>query len=82
MPEEFIPWLENPENSRQDEWRRARNLVGDLQGTDPRYALDHAMSVLRMITGPSFSSSENWIEMVPNSWSAHSNPMKRSSHLG
>ena len=48
-----IPWLENPENTRQDEWRRARDLVADLQGTDPRYALDHAMSVLRMITGQS-----------------------------
>ena len=61
-PEEFIPWLENPENTRQDEWRRARDLLGDLQGTDPRYGLDHAMSVLRMITGQSFGSSENWIE--------------------
>lgn len=61
-PEEFIPWLENPENTRQDEWRRARDLVGDLNGTNPRYSLDHAMSSLTMITGQSFGSSEDWIK--------------------
>lgn len=60
-PEDYVYWLQNPQNTRQDDWLRARDLVGDLPGTNPRATMNQAMSSLKLITNQSFDSPESWI---------------------
>ena len=59
--EDFIPWLENPENTRGDEWEKAQLMVQDLcledvGGHCPRIALE----TLQQLTGKTFASPEEW----------------------
>jgi hypothetical protein len=61
-PEDYIPWLQNPDNSRQQEWLKARDLVGDLMDTNPLATLRQAMSVLKLITDQAFDSPETWVK--------------------
>jgi hypothetical protein len=60
-PEEFIPWLETPENTRGDEWLKARDHVNALPDEQNRdNTTSRAMTRLTGITDRAFDSPEAW----------------------
>lgn len=66
-PEEFIPWLQNPENTRQEEWQKARNLANDLYDDRNPHAGDRfAMGWLKSMTDQSFDSAQEWARWWQN----------------
>lgn len=59
--EDFIPWLENPENTRGDELEKAKIMVSEICLPDigthcSRVTLD----TLQQLTGKTFASPEDW----------------------
>ncbi len=67
-PEEFIPWLQNAENTRQEEWQKARELANDLYDDHNPHAGDSfAMGWLKSMTDQSFDSPEKWAQWWQNS---------------
>lgn len=62
-PEEFIPWLQNTENTRQEEWQKARELANDLyDDRNPHAGDSFAMGWLKSITDQSFDSAQEWVQ--------------------
>jgi hypothetical protein len=62
---DFVPWLENPENTRRDEWDRANILVDDLcidEGDTSFRCPRRTMASLRALTGKTFISPEMWVQ--------------------
>jgi hypothetical protein len=59
-PEDYIPWLQNPDNTRQQEWLKARQLADDLPDAS-LLGTRHTMSVLKVITDQSFDSPATWV---------------------
>ncbi len=66
-PEEFIPWLQNAENTRQEEWQKARELANDLYDDRNPHAGDSLpMGWLKSMTDQSFDSPEDWAQWWQN----------------
>ena len=66
-PEEFIPWLQNAENTRQEEWQKARELANDLYDDRNPHAGDSLpMGWLKSMTDQSFDSPEEWAQWWQN----------------
>jgi hypothetical protein len=60
-PEDYIPWLQNPDHTRQQEWLKARELADDLPDANPHGVRD-TMFVLKIITDQSFGSPATWVK--------------------
>jgi hypothetical protein len=62
--EDFVTWLENPENTRAKDWERARTMVNDICLDDRAYE-DHCrlrtLATLKELTGKTFDSPEEWV---------------------
>ena len=66
-PEEFVPWLQNPENARQEEWQKARDLANDLSDDRrPQAGAIFAMGWLKSMTDQSFDFPHEWAQWWQN----------------
>ncbi len=65
-PAEFIAWLDNPANTRREEWARAEGLVGDAyDGHELNSPVSHkvwAMVWLKDVTDQTLDSPEKWVQ--------------------
>jgi hypothetical protein len=69
-PEDFINWLRNPENTRYDEWANAQIVFGSAYDDPELHKRNSAVVWLKMTTGETFDSPEDWVRW----WQAnHSN---------
>lgn len=58
-PDDFIEWLQNPENTRYEEWEKASTVFGVYD--DPElHRQKSALVWLKMMTGKNFDSPEEW----------------------
>ena len=60
-PEDYIPWLRDPSNSRQEEWLKGRDMIYDLTGFNPLATQNSSMDYLKFITDQSFTEPEAWV---------------------
>lgn len=64
--DDFLPWLQRPENRLLFEWATARNLIFEIsdprQNTDPVSQKNSAMYWLKETTNQSFDSPEKWVQ--------------------
>jgi hypothetical protein len=62
--EDFVPWLENPENTRSGDWEKASLMVGDLCIDDngQMHCPIRTLSILKQLTGKTFDSPEQWVQ--------------------
>jgi hypothetical protein len=60
--DDFIEWLQNPENTRYEDWENAGAVFGSTYD-DPELLQRHknALVWLKMITGQTFDSPEDWV---------------------
>jgi hypothetical protein len=66
--DDYLAWLEDPRNTRNEDWQTAYDLVADLpQDIDPLRNARDAMQALKRLTGQSFESPQQWIQW----WSAN-----------
>lgn len=62
--EEYIPWLENPENARFADWQKATGMVSDLCLEDKggHNCPTGTAATLRMLTGKNFATPGEWMK--------------------
>jgi hypothetical protein len=61
--EDFVRWLENPENTRSNDWEKASGMVGDLCIDDHgqiRCPI-RTLAILKELTGNTFDSPQEWV---------------------
>ncbi len=63
--EDYIAWLQNPDNTRSNEWANAEQLVRDLDDdhelSSPISPRRWAMGWMKDVTDQSFDSPEKWV---------------------
>ena len=68
--DDFLPWLQRPENRAFWKWATARNLIFEISDTaqnmDPVSQKRTAMYWLKETTNQSFDSPEKWVEWWQN----------------
>ncbi len=62
--EDFVPWLENPENTRLRDWEKASAMIGDLCLDDNGqiHCPIGTLAILKQLTGNTFDSPEQWVQ--------------------
>ena len=62
--EDFVPWLESPENTRSSDWEKASAMVGDLCVHDKGQIRcpSRTLAILKELTGKTFDSPEEWVQ--------------------
>ena len=62
--EDFVPWLENPENTRAQDWEKASAMINDLCLDDRGYQYHcplRTLATLKELTGKTFDSTKEWV---------------------
>jgi hypothetical protein len=62
--EDFVSWLENPENTRSSDWEKASRMVGGLCLDDKgqiRCPI-RTLAILKELTGNTFDSPQQWVQ--------------------
>ena len=61
--EDFMIWLQNPENTRGEEWGKGEEVVRDAyDGPEPFSNKRLALDWLKLITDQTFDSPEQWVQ--------------------
>jgi hypothetical protein len=62
--EDFITWLENPENTRSNDWEKASATIGDLCINDDgqMHCPIRTLAILKELTGNTFVSPQAWVK--------------------
>ncbi len=62
--EDFVPWLENPENTRSGDWEKASRMIGDLCIDDngQMHCPIRTLAILKQLTGKTFDSPQQWVQ--------------------
>ncbi|MGA9977745.1 MAG: hypothetical protein WBQ08_03850 [Candidatus Sulfotelmatobacter sp.] len=62
--EDFVPWLENPENTRSGDWEKASRMIGDLCVDDngQMHCPIRTLAILKQLTGKTFDSPQQWVQ--------------------
>lgn len=62
--EDFVPWLENPENTRSSDWEKASRMISDLCLDDNGQIRcpSRTLAILKELTGKTFDSPEEWVQ--------------------
>jgi hypothetical protein len=62
--EDFIPWLENPENARSSDWEKASAMIGDLciKDNGQMHCPIRTLAILKQLTGKAFDSPQEWVQ--------------------
>jgi len=61
--EDFMVWLQNPENTRGEEWGKGEEVVRDAyDGPEPFSNKSLALDWLKLITDQTFDSPEQWVQ--------------------
>jgi hypothetical protein len=58
--EDFVIWLQNPENTRGEEWERGEQVLRAYDGPETFSNSRLALDWLKLITGQTFDSPEDW----------------------
>jgi len=66
--QDFVPWLENPENTRSNDWEKASGMIGDLCFDDNGqiHCPIRTLAILKELTGKTFDSPEEWVQWWRN----------------
>ena len=61
--EDFVPWLENPENTRASDWEKASAMIGDLCINDNGqiHCPIRTLAILKELTANTFDSPQQWV---------------------
>jgi len=62
--EDFVTWLENPQNTRASDWEKASAMVGDLCIDDKgqiRCPI-RTLAILKQLIGKAFDSPQEWVQ--------------------
>jgi hypothetical protein len=62
--EDFVPWLENPQNTRLRDWEKASGMIGELCVDDKgqiRCPI-RTLAILKELTGNAFDSPQEWVK--------------------
>ena len=61
--EDFVPWLENPENTRSIDWEKASAMIGDLCIDDngQMHCPIRTLAILKQLTGKTFDLPQEWV---------------------
>jgi hypothetical protein len=59
--EDFVIWLQNPENTRGEEWEKGEQVVRAYDGPEPISNKRMALDWLKLITDQTFDSPEDWV---------------------
>jgi hypothetical protein len=62
--EEYIPWLENPENARFADWQKATGLISDLclEDRGAHNCPTGTVATLEKLTGKNFATPGEWLK--------------------
>jgi hypothetical protein len=62
--EDFVPWLENPENTRSHDWEKASGMISGLCLDDKGQVgcPTRTTAILKELTGKTFDSPEEWVQ--------------------
>jgi len=62
--EDFVTWLENPENTRSNDWEKASGMIGDLCLHDNGQISCpiRTRSIMEELTGKTFASPDEWVQ--------------------
>jgi hypothetical protein len=62
--EDFVPWLENPENTRSGDWEKASRMIGDLCIDDngQMHCPIRTLAILKQLTGKTLDSPQQWVQ--------------------
>ncbi len=60
-PEDYISWLKEPSNARQDEWLKARDMIYDLDTSNSRATQNSSTGFLKLITDQTFEQPQEWV---------------------
>ena len=62
--EDFVSWLENPENTRSRDWEKANAMIGDLCVEDKGqiHCPIRTLAILKQLTGKTFDSPQQWVQ--------------------
>jgi hypothetical protein len=61
--ENFVSWLENPENTRSSDWEKASAMIGDLCIDDngQMHCPIRTLAILKQLTGKTFDLPQEWV---------------------
>jgi uncharacterized membrane protein len=62
--EDFVTWLENPQNTRASDWEKASAMVGDLCVDDKGqiHCPIRTLAILKELSGKGFDSPQEWVQ--------------------
>ena len=60
--EDFMVWLQNPENTLGEEWGKGENILAAYDGPEPFSPKRLALAWLKLLTDQTFDSPELWVQ--------------------
>lgn len=60
--EDFMVWLQNPENTLGEEWDKGEKILAAYDGAEPFSNRRLALDWLKLITDQTFDSPEDWVQ--------------------